>query len=67
MSNFLKCSSIQMVHSNELKFGMYIIGYCTTYCVDFGEFRMNIFFTGVQKRILIHYSIWSQIIRSMLV
>ena len=56
-----------MVHSIELKFGMYIIGHRPIYCGDFDEFRINSSFTGVQKRILIHYSIWSQIIRSMLV
>ena len=38
----------------------------STYCVDFGKFNINSFFTGVQKIILIHYSLWGQIIRSML-
>ena len=66
-SNSIKGSSIQTVHLIELKFGMYIIGYRLTYCMDFGEFRINRFFTGVQKRNLIHYSLLSQIIRSMLV
>ena len=45
----LKCSSIKMVHWIELKFGMYIIGHRPTYCVEFGEFKINSFFTGVQK------------------
>ena len=57
-----------MVHSIELKFGMGIISYRPTYCVEFGKFRINSFFTGPQKkRILINYSLRSQIIRSMLV
>ena len=34
-SNSLKYSSIQMVLSIELKFSMYIIGHCPTYCVEF--------------------------------
>ena len=53
-----------MVHSIELKYGMYVIGHRPRYCVEFG---INSFFTGAQKRILIHYSLWSQIVRSMLV
>ena len=44
-SNSLKCSSIQMIHSIELNFGMYIIGHRPTYCVEFGEFRINSCFT----------------------
>ena len=55
------------MHSIELKFSIYIIGHRFTYSISFGEFRINNIFTGVQKRILIHYSLWSQIIRSMLV
>ena len=66
-SNSLKFSSIQMVRSTELKFSMYIIRHCPTHFVEFGEFRINSFFTGTQKRILMHYSLRSQIIRSMLV
>ena len=65
-SNSSKFSSIQTAHSIEFKFGMYIIGHRLTYRVDFGEFRFNSFFTGIQKRILMHYSLWSQIIRSVL-
>ena len=61
-SIFLKCSSIQMVHLIEIKFGMNIIGHYPTYYVEFGEFEINSFFTGAQKRIFIHYSLWSQII-----
>ena len=45
-SNSLKCSSIQMVHSIKLKFGMYIIDHHPTYCVDFGELGINIFCKG---------------------
>ena len=55
------------MHSIELKFGMYIKGLRPTKCVEFDEFRINSFFIGIQKRILIHYNLWSQIIRSMLV
>ena len=40
---------MQTVHSIELKFGMHIIVYRFKYCVDFGEFRINSFYTGVQK------------------
>ena len=29
-----------IVHSIELKFGMYIIGHHSTYCVNFGKFRI---------------------------
>ena len=39
-SNSLKCSSIQMEHSVELKFGLHIIGHHPTYCVEFGEFSI---------------------------
>ena len=62
----LKYSSVQMVHSIVVKFGMYIISHRSTNCIEFGELRINIFFTGTQKRILMHYSLWSQIIRNML-
>ena len=62
-SNSLKCSSIRMVHSIELKFGMYFIGHRPTYCVEFGEFRINRFFIGAPKIILIYYNLWSQVIR----
>ena len=65
--NSLKCSSIQMVHSIELELRMYIIGHRPTSCVEYGEFRINSFFTRAQKRILVHFRLWSQIVRSMLV
>ena len=61
------CSNIQMMHSIEIKFCIHIIGHRPTYRVEFREFRMNSFFTGAQKIILIHYSLRSQIVRSMLV
>ena len=61
-SNFLKCSSMQTVHSIELKFDMHNIVHRFIYCVDFGEFKINSFFTGVQKSILIHFGLWSQIL-----
>ena len=60
--NSLKDSSMQMVHSIEFKFRMYIIGHDRTKGTDFGEFLMHSSFTGVQKRILIHYGLWSQIL-----
>ena len=56
-----------MVHSIEFKFGTYIIGHRPTNCAEPGEFRIQNFFTGAQKRILKHYSLWSQIVRSMVV
>ena len=62
----LKCSSIQTVHWIELKFGMCVTSHRPTYCVDFDEFRLNNVFTSVPKRILLHYSLWSEIIRSIL-
>ena len=51
----------------EFKFGMHITGHRRTNPIDFGEYRINSYFTGVQKKTLIHYSLWSQILRSMLV
>ena len=42
--NSLKCSSMQTVHSIELKFNMHNIVHHLAYCVDFGEFRINSFF-----------------------
>ena len=47
--NSLKCSSNQMVHSIELKFGMDIIGHHSTYFIEFGKLRINSFLTGAQK------------------
>ena len=41
------------MHSIELKFGMYIAGHHWTNPIDFGEYQMYSFFTGVQERILI--------------
>ena len=52
-----------MMHSVELKFGMYILGHHQMQPMDFGE----CIFTGVNKRILIHYGLWGQIIKSVLV
>ena len=51
-SDSLKCSSIQIVHSIELKFGMYIIGHRSTNCIDFGEYRMNSFLQEFKKEFL---------------
>ena len=49
-SNSLNCYSIQTVYSFELKFGMYIIGNRPTYCVEFGEFRIDSFFYRSTKK-----------------
>ena len=49
-SIFLTCSSIQKVHSSELKFGMYIIGNHPTHCIDFGKFRISICFLQEYKK-----------------
>ena len=72
-SNF-KYSSIQMMHSIELKFGMYIIGiyryvYFTVLHIvrNLLNLGLIVFFTGVQKRTLTQYRLCSQITRSMLV
>ena len=66
-SNSSKYSSIQIMHSIQLKFDTYINGYHLTYCVKSDEIKSNIFFTGVQQRILIYYNLWSLIIRNMVV
>ena len=50
--NSLKCSRIQMVHSFELKCGMYIIGHRPTYCIDFGELWINNFLQEHKKEFL---------------
>ena len=49
-SNSLKCSSIQTVHSVELKIGLYILRHRPRYCIDFGEFRNNRFFHRSSKK-----------------
>ena len=51
-SNSLMCPSIQIVHSIELKFLTYIVGGRPTYCVKFGEFRINIFLQKHEKQFL---------------
>ena len=56
-----------MADSIEFKFDIYVIGHRPTHCIDFVDFRIDRFFTGLQKIILIHYIVWSQIIRSILV
>ena len=38
------------MHSIEFKFGVYIIGQHPTYCVSFGEFNIDSFFTEMQKK-----------------
>ena len=49
-SNSLKYRSFQMVHSIELKFDVYVIGKCPTYCVNFGKFKNNSFFLQECKK-----------------
>ena len=51
----------------ELRLVIHNIAYLPIYCIDLGEFRINIFFTEVQKRILVHCSLKSQIVESELV
>ena len=49
--------------NGELIFGMCIIGYPPTYCINFEKFKLVIIFlTKVQKRVLMYYNLWSQII-----
>ena len=48
-SNYLKGSSVQMVHSIELKLGMHIIGHSQTNPIDFREGRMHIFLQECKK------------------
>ena len=50
-SNSLKCSSIQIVHSIELKSGIHITGLRRTNSIDFGECRMHRFLIELQLRI----------------
>ena len=50
--NALRGSSIETLHSIELKFDMYIMYHSPTYCIDFGEFRINSFITAAQKYFL---------------
>ena len=50
-SNSLKGSSIQAVHSIELKSGMHITGHCRTNPIDFGKCRMHSFFYRSTKKI----------------
>ena len=56
-----------MVHSIELKFGVYIISHYQMKPIEFGECEIDTFFTGIDKTIIIHYYLWSQIIKSVLV
>ena len=39
-----------MVHLIKIEIGMNIIDHHITYCIDFGEFRINRLFTGVQRK-----------------
>ena len=49
-SNYCKCARVETVPSTDLKFGMRIIGRHPICCINFAEFRLIIFFTGVKKR-----------------
>ena len=49
--NALRGSSIETLHSIELKFDVYIIAHCPTYCVNFGEFKSNSFLQECNKLI----------------
>ena len=43
---------------------MHIIGHRLTNCINFSKFKITsffFFFTGVQVKNLMHYSLWSQI------
>ena len=52
----------------EIKMVTCIMGHLSTYCIDFDKFSMLIvFLTGIQKRYLVHYSLWNRVLRSMLV
>ena len=44
----------------QLKFGMCITGHHWMNPIDFGECWMHSFFTGIQKRFLKHYGLWSR-------
>ena len=54
------------MNSTELteKFGMHITGHHQIKPIDFGEYQLYSFFTGVQKKKknLIRYGLWSQIL-----
>ena len=54
-----------MVNSIEFKFGMYITGHRRTNPIDFGEYRMNSSFTGVEKKN--YYTLWPMESNSLVV
>ena len=64
--NYCKCASVQTVLFIELKFIICIDDHRPTYYNYCGKFRIKGFFTWVQKRTFIHYTLWSQIIKNML-
>ena len=51
-ANVSEHDSVYAVHSIEFKFGMYGTGHRQTNPIDFGEYRMNCFSRGVQKKFL---------------
>ena len=57
--------SILTVISTDLKCGMYATGHRRTNPINFCEYKMHSFFTGVQKRVQTYYGLWSQIIISV--
>ena len=56
----------QTAYSIEIKFGMHIKSHRRSNPIDFGEYRIYRFFTGVQKRINIHCGLRSEIFKSIL-
>ena len=48
----LMYSSIQIIRLIDLKFGMYVIGYRSTNCIDFGELRITSFLKEHKKEFL---------------
>ena len=50
--NSFKCSSIQIVHSIELKFGMHAIDHRRTNLIDFGECRTYSFLQECKNKFL---------------
>ena len=55
------------MHSIELKFDIHIIDHHRTNPYDFAECITNSFRIGLQKIILIHYGLWGQFIKIVLV
>ena len=54
-----------MVHSNELRFGMHITDHGRMNPINYGEYRMNSSFTGVEKKN--YYTLWPMESNSLVV